>query len=376
MTIRTLPVALLCLVPWFAGCKQTPGPGTAAGSRPAEQAPEILKWDFGEIPHGETRVHEFAITTPAEGWVPIAFQAQCSCAVATFTIAAKDGTRRAIEGPPRPEHTVQAGETLFLKLAIETVRKEAVDLPTTTGHGKILLGEARPENRRRELPVEFRYGIVTPVRVLPKPHVDCGELPRSRTFAQTLELAPRDPARKVRFSNVRTSRPEVTAKLAEKDGKTLLEVCYSPGPETPQGIHSFTEAVLVATDLPGDYDVPVRVSGTLIPDIRVQPFDAIAFGQIDFSAPTEQFVNVHDYDQKRDPGFTITSLVDGNGVDCSAHFAARLEAIPGDERGTRVVLRYLGGLSGRVFRGSLTLAKKNHDGPATVIAFHGFQKTS
>ena len=374
--LHPVPVALLSLWLWLPGCRQSSPLPPAAQAASATIPPELLKFDFGAIPHGETRMHEFAVPLPGPEWIPLAFRAQCSCAVATFSIANRSGTRRKVEGPTTAQHTVQSGETLYLQLAIETSRKEAVDLAKTPSRGAVVLGEARAENRRQEVGVEFTYGIVTPVRVLPLPHVDCGELPRSRTFSQTLGLAPRDPANRIRFSNVRTSRPEVSATLTEKDGQTLLEITYHAGPSTPGGTHAFTEAVLVATDLPSGYEVPIRVSGTVIPDIRVQPFDAIAFGQIDFVAPTEQFVNLHDYDTKRDPGFTITSVVDQNGVECTKHFAARLEAIPGDDRGTRLVLRYLGGLTGRVFRGSITVAKKNHDGPATVVAFHGFNKSS
>jgi hypothetical protein len=75
-----------------------------------------------------------------------------------------------------------------------------------------------------------------------------------------------------------------------------------------------------------------------------------------------QFVNLIDHDEKRDAGFVVTSLCDDRGVDSSQHFAARIEPISGDPRGSRLYLEYRGGLTGRVFHGTVTSRRRTRTG--------------
>jgi hypothetical protein len=83
-----------------------------------------------------------------------------------------------VEGRQGKEHAVHEGEGLRLVLTLDTKLKEAVDLPKVTSQGFAILAEARAEARRHEVPVEFTYSIRVPVLVLPKPHIDFGQLPR------------------------------------------------------------------------------------------------------------------------------------------------------------------------------------------------------
>ena len=58
----------------------------------------------------------------------------------------------------------------------------------------------------------------------------------------------------------------------------------------------------------------------------------------------------------------------------TARFKARIEPIKGDARGSRLILAYTGGLSGRVFHGAVIVKKKSEDGALIVIQYHGFHK--
>lgn len=355
--LRVLPRLLPLLLPIACGEPQPP----------VQQAQPVQRHDYGEIPHGEKRTHEFWFEIPPglDRPVPLAFHGDCTCAEGAIAVVGKDGQRRQLSGPPGPQHALQPGERVVLALTLDSARKEPVDLPKITSTGRLIFGEAGATNRRAEVPVQFFFAIKAPILVRPRAHVDLGELPRSRTYAQTLELVPAG-GKAVRFGPVYCSDPQVRGTLRREGNLDVLDLVVSPAAAGGDA-QPIAAEVAIDTDLPNHYQLRIKVTGTLVPDVQVQPFATLAFGRIDFTQPAEQFVNLVDHDLRRDPGFVLESLTDEHGVDQRARFAVRFEPIVGDPRATRLFVAYRGGLTGRVFRGTIVLAKQHADGPKTTI---------
>lgn len=364
---RLIPSLLLSL----AACGGQEQPATPPAARPAPDLPGV-EFDFGAIPHGEKRSHTFEIRIPGggKGYAPVGFSSGCSCGSAQFMVRQVDGTIRNLAGLPFSEHALQEGEELQLEVIIDSSLKEPADVAPVTMRGLASVQDVPSQQPRLTMPVVFHYSIDAPVAVLPRAHVDFGQLPHSGAYSQLLELRP-DGGAEVAFGPVETSDPRLQAHLRTDDGVTLIDLRFEPAEHDSAG--PVRASIRVQTDLPGDYALNVPVSGEIIPDIVVQPYARLGFGHFDFATPAETFVTIHDHDSKRDPEFVVRSITDPNGRSLAEHFECRLEALPGRPRSTRVVLRYLGTMEAKSFRGVLTLAKPD-GGPNTDIEFVGFHR--
>lgn len=343
---------------------------------PSPTAPADQFWDFGLIPHGKASQHDFVIDIRALGkeLVPLGVNADCSCARSQLWLRDGTGKEREATGQPQLRFAAQPGEVLVVRLQVDTVKKEAVDLPLAESRASVVLqpATATTADSRVYVPLRFRFGIDSPVKLRPASMLDFGRVPQSATPTLQVTLRSDLKDRKIAFGPAACTDPNLVPSLEEEPDGVTLRVRYTP----PQGAPApFQAMVTVATDLPDGYQVRIPVAGQTVPDLEAVPMNKISFGMFDFKAETsaEQFVIATDHDRRRPAAFTVARLVDRDGRDASQHFDVRLEKVPGDERSTRVFMRYRGGLAPPEFRGALVLAKDQEAGPflpIDVVAFH------
>lgn len=358
----------LALLVGLAGCEP---------AAPAPWQPKPTFHDFGPIPHGQVASVRLPIDFPRDRgpMVPLAFRGNCSCAEWAFVAVDKNGKERRSLGRADVEHAVLPEETLYLELSLDTRRKEAASQAPVTSSGEVLLVDLHEKLGRVAIPVSFTYGIDVPVVVWPFAHVDFGALPMSRRFSVTLELRPRSEGegagRAIRFGPAKVEDPRVSAELRQEGDLTLLDVRVVP--DVGLGVGSLRATVVVATDLPDGYAVPIPVTGQFVSDVEVRPMERISFGRLDLAEPQVGTVLLHDYDLSRPPAFVVLGIRSVTGKGLAAHFDAELEPIEGDERGARLVLRYKGTYrDSRAFRGFVDVGKAGVPGSVASVEFVGF----
>jgi len=334
--------------------------------------PHPVSVDFGMIPHGSVKTVRLGIDFPRDRgpMVPLAFRGNCSCASWAFVAVGKGGHERRSLGRPDAEHAVLPGEELFLELSLDTKRKEAATQKPVTSGGDVLLTDLGDKVGRVAIPVAFTYGIEAPVELSPFAHVDFGALPMSRRYSVTLELRPRAKPR-VAFGPVRSDDPRVTAQLRQEGDLTVLDVRVVP--DRAHGLGVLAATVSVSTDLDDGYIVPIPVTGQFVDDVEIRPMERISFGRLDLTKPQTGEVILRDHDLGRSPEFVVLGIRSVVGKGLAQHFSVELVPIPGDDRSTRLTLRYKGTYSGsRAFRGFVDLGKSGVEGSVASLEFVGF----
>lgn len=354
----------------LAACSQGPTADPAAGTPDAAKAPLALAHDFGVVPHGERRVHEFVLDLAAlpEPYVPMRVALECSCGHADLRIRSADGTERFCDGSARPDNLPTDGEQAILHVELDTSRREAVDLPATESRGAITLQPLtdRTGDQRIRWPFVLRFGIDAPVTLQPFAAFDFGRVAQSAQHAEVLTtLAGDERHAGMKFANPRADDPAVEVRLEPGDGNVVVRARCRPGE-----LGNHRASVAVDTDL-GDYRVVIPVTWKVVPDLEATPLAKISFHAAldrpqDDLARRRQFVLVTDHDTRRGPEFAVHRIVDAAGADATASFATTIEPVPGQERQQRLFVRYLGGLHG-TFRGQIVLTKAGDDGPFLPI---------
>ena len=366
----TLSLALLAA----AACGDGDPPATAPVPVPASSA-AVHEHDFGTIPHGKVRSHVFDLGLPpgAVGLAPAGFQSPCSCGSADFRIVTPDGVVHDVETLAVEQRVLREGCRLQMVLTLDTAQKESTDHPRTTTTGDVLLRDPNDFFATVRIAIVFHYAIDAPVAVLPAPHVAVGEIAASQTFSQYVELHPDRPEPPVAFGPIEIADPRVRAEFRDSEGPTLLEIGFEPGAHPVPG--PFHSIVRIGTDLDG-YQVEIAVSGEIVPDITIDPYDHVSFGRFDMSRPAERFVRVQDRDRSRPAGFEVVDITAQDGTPLDGWFEVTPQPIDGEPRASRLTLRYLGGVEGRGFRGVVRLAKPGGLPPVTPLTFVGFQRDS
>lgn len=349
--------------------------GDGSLQRSAADPPAVVvRHDFGTLRHGQVAEALLEVPLPQDGraFRPLAFRKDCSCGTAEFVVRGADGALREAGATPLSNLVVRPGESLLMKLSIDTRVKEAVDQPRLTYHGSVVVQDAARDRDRLWVPAEFAFAIDAPIRVLPAAHVDFGGLPRTTTYRQTLELHPDGGPGTVRFGEPVCFDERLSARLRVEGGVTVLDIEFRPRRHDAPG--PVRTAVEVPTDLENGYVLPIPVSGELLPDVVVEPMDIIGFDRIDFRKPAERYVNLIDHDFTRPPGFAILDIRDSKGASLAEHFEATLQPIEGAPRSSRLILRYKGTLRARSFRGAVRLTKPGKREVVAVIRFVGFDR--
>ncbi|MFT4513734.1 MAG: hypothetical protein ACI89X_001111 [Planctomycetota bacterium] len=338
-----------------------------------EKARLILDHDFGIVPHGEQREHEFDLDLSQllEPHVPLRVHLECSCGKAVIRMRKPDGTERGIDGSGYPHNLPQEDEKVIMRITLDTRKKEAVDLPKAVSRGYILLQALNDTTGMARIRWSFivRFGIDAPVVLHPFAALDFGSIAQSRTGRMLTTLRGDDNHPNVKFTSVETSDPDIEATLEVDEDHVVLRANCTPG-ET--GNHR--ALVLVRTDIP-DYTVALNVFWKVVPDLEASPINKVSISaHIDKQQPESamklQSVLVTDHNRLRSPEFVLGKIVGNDGRDVTSLFAVTLTPVPNKERQQRMEVRYLGGLlNGKPaeptysFRGKIVLTKKGN-GPA------------
>jgi hypothetical protein len=368
------PSALLFLFVAACGAEPSspppsPGPTTPTG-------PLTLEHDFGVVPHGETRQHEFPLDLkqlPGD-FLPLRVHLDCSCGHADVRWRAADGKDRFVDGAGTAASRGGPGETLVLRVVLDTSMKEAVDLPKTTSRGFVVLQEATDMTGQSRIswPMLLKFGIDAPVELRPFAALDFGRVPQSQT-GRVLTTVRGDAAHpKVRFTAATSDHPDVTIAMEPAEDHCVLRATCRP-----HDLGNHRALVTVENDLPG-YLLRLQVTWKVVPDLEATPLPKLIVQaplatEQPMAKAVGQFVLVADHDLARPPEFAVHKVVGEGDRDLSAHFATWLEPVPEQPRQHRLFARYLGGLQ-RSERGTIVLTKNGAVGPFLPIELVVFDK--
>jgi len=359
--MRPLPLLLASLLLCACDDSRGPGPGaTRPGLLPDNRKTELaLEHDFGVLPHGAQRTHEFEVDLDLLGqpFVPLRVHLECSCGRADLRYRRADGSERFIDGSSFGRNLPADGETAYLHVELDTRKKEAVDLPKTASRGYILLQQVEDPNGmgRIRWPFVIRFGVDAPVELRPFAALDFGAVPRASTRELVTTLRGDEQHRDLEFVAVRATDGDLQVSLEPGEEHTVLRARVAGNQ-----LGSRRAAVEVVTSDPG-YRVGIVATWKVVPQLEATPMDKISF-TTDLSAPQDpramlrQFVLVVDHAEQRPPEFSVVELVGADGEDARAHFAVELSPVPTSSRQQRLQVRYLGGLNA-AFRGKIVLGK-------------------
>jgi len=364
---RLLPALLLLFVPACEDQHAKAPPTGATPASPPQQPSLLLEHDFGMLPHGARRVHEFELDLDALGepFVPLRVHIACSCGRADVRLRKADGSERFVDGSGYAYNRPEPDERAILHIELDTSRKEAVDLPMTQSQGYVFLQQLSDATgmARIKWPFVLRFGIDAPVVLHPFAEFDLGSVPLSSNGKGMTTLRGDERHADMTFSNARCDDPEVTVRLEPNEDRVDLHVSVPP-----RELGSHMAVVTVDTSLDG-YQVALPVRWKVVPDLVATPMPKVTFSTpLDEPQGEDQMqfqsVLVADHDRDRSPEFVVLELVDGRGADASSHFAVSLQPLPGRPRVSRLQVRYLGGLQA-AFRGKIVLSKR--DAPDALL---------
>jgi len=358
---RCLPLLVLAV----AAC----GDPQAPPDRKPE--PTALLHDFGIIPHGESRTHDYAIDVEPYGvqLIPLRVQLDCSCGHAQIILRAADGSERTVDGRPFADNAIQPGETLIARVTVDTITKDPVDLPPSTSRGYVVLQPAddRSGLRRINWPLLVHFGIDSPVEVKPFEAINFEKVPQSRTPTRILTLRGDERHRGMKFGPVTCTDPAIEATLEQTGDHTHLRVRCRPDEQGNR-----RAALSVGTDREDGYRVNLSVTWKVVPDLEAYPMAKLSFRtQLDREQTVEQsssqYLQVADHDLSRDVEFAVHEIVWDDGRDAASHFEVTFAPIADRPRHRRMFVRYLGGLD-KPFRGRIQLTTNGDDGPFLPIS--------
>lgn len=337
-----------------------------------------LSHDFGSVPHGETRSHDFVLdvrTTIGPGWYSPGTHVDCSCARTELLLRKRDGSERQIP-VFSPESAPEDGEVLVVRAILDTARREAIDSKDLDSRVLVALQpqSSRDASQRVMWPLQFRFRIDSPVRLLPVATFDFERVPPSRPKQITLTLRSDVTGRSVRFRSPDCDDSRVALRLEEQEGFTLLHATLTP---KAGDVGNLRAVVSVATDLEPAYTLRIPAVAAFVPDMEAIPMPKIAIRDDLRKAQPEskfgsQYVVATDHDESRPGDFLVARIIDSKGNDAGSCWAIQFEHIDGDPRSRRVHARWTGA-SESEFRGELVLCKDKDHGPflpIELVALH------
>lgn len=377
---------LFALTFLFAACADPDDSAGQANSGGAtavspDRAPLILDHDFGLIPHGQQRTHEFDLDLAqlVDPFVPLRVHLECSCGRASLRLRKQDGSERFVDGTGYAHNMPAADERAVLHIELDTQKKEAVDLPSTVSHGYILLQPLDDPTGLARIRWKFvvRFSIDAPVELRPFAALDFGRVAASTSGTALTTLRGDENHKDLTFGEVRTSDENLEAWLEAADGHTVLRARVHPG---QRGNHR--ALIQIATSL-DSYSVALEAAWKVVPDLEATPISKVSFSTpLDRAQPegseVRQFVLCTDHNRTRTPEFVLSKIVDERGKDVSDSFEVEASPVSSSARQQRVTVRYLGGLQNKngnprgpndTFRGKMILTKHDPDelAPAPLL---------
>jgi len=360
--LRWLPLLLVC-----AACGSDPPQGRPPAKAP--EAPLTLEHDFGVIPHGERRSHEFPLDLRRlpDTWVPLRVHLDCSCGHADLRLRKADGSERYVDASGSTANLPRPDETMWLHVTIDTANKEALDLPHTTSRGFIVLqlADDLTGSSRVQWPLQVRFGIDAPVELRPVATLDFGRVPVSGKGHVVTTICGDTQHADATFGPAVCDDPAIAVEL-ERDGGLwrLRATC------TPDQPGNHRASIRIANTIPG-YQLALTAVWKVVADLEAKPVAKVTVRtdlarEQTAAEATTQYCVVVDHAVARSPEFQVLRCVDDAGHDIARHFAVSFEPIPESPREQRLMVRYLGGLSTRV-RGSIVLSKDGERGPFLPI---------
>ncbi|MFY9342608.1 MAG: hypothetical protein WAT39_08965 [Planctomycetota bacterium] len=352
-----------------AACSDPAPAPKATTPSPREQGPLTIEHDFGIVPHGESRQHECTLDLARLGrpYVPLRVHLDCACGRAELRIRNAAGQDRFTDASGSTANCPGPGESLVLRITLETGAKEPLDVPKTTSRGFVVLQDAGDitGTNRIQWPILLHFGIDCPFVLRPFAALDFGRVPQSRPGTLATTIRPDEAHPGAAPTAVHSTDPDVAVRLEAKDGHWLLHATCTPGT-----LGNHRAVVAVANTLPG-YQLLLLANWKVIADLEATPVPKISFRSSLQRPQTEaeavgQFVIVTDHDSRRAAEFTVHKVVDDAGTDLGRHFAVWLQPVPDQPRQHRLFVRYQGGLVQGV-RGSIVLTKNGDQGPFLPI---------
>lgn len=334
-TCRLLTFGQLPAIGLLAAALALPGCGHQGPTPPGPVQLPLQSHDFGVIPHGESRSHDFVFDPAQLGkpCVPLRAQFDCSCGRAVVLLRHQNGNERAVDGAPHSDNLPTRDEQIVVRILIDTVLKEAVDLPPTTVHGYLLLqpSDDRDGTGRIRWPLQVRYGVDSPVELRPFAALDFEAVPFSARPELVVALRGDASHPDVTFGPAESSDPALTVTLEPGQGQTLLRARCSP-----TALGNQRAVVRVATSLPG-YQVHLGATWKTVPDLEAKPL-----AKLSFHAPTDrgqrpdegqsQFLVLVDHLATGPAEFAVAALVDAEGRDLRPDFTVRFEPAPNHQQ--------------------------------------------
>jgi hypothetical protein len=361
----------LLLLALLAACSRPSAApsGRAQEPRPPAAALAVLEHDFGVIPHGGAKRHEFPLDLAALGepWIPLRVHLDCSCGHADLRLRKADGTERFVIPNGSTANLPTAEERLWLCVVLDTAEREAIDVPRTTSHGYVVLQHPKDltGTERIQWPIRLHFAIEAPVLLRPLATLDFGRVPQSQTAHLVTTLRGDERHADAVFGPAACDDPRLDVALARDGEHWLLRASCRPG---EPGNHR--ARIQVGTSIPG-YRLHLAATWKSIPDLEATPVPKLSFraplGRAQTTAEaSSQFLLVVDHDVSRSPEFEVARIVADDGRDLAACFDVAFEPLPPPSRQQRMTVRYTGGLHAAT-RGSLVLAKDRERGPFLPI---------
>ncbi len=378
--MRQLSLFLGFLSPAMFLCSTACGPGTAAKSplRTPWLAVSEMVHDFGEIPHGQSRTHQFTIDNRGPQRVRLTgIRNQCTCAITKVRLL-RDGQPidRPVYNPPRQVDggflmaTLEPGERLAFEVKVDTRLRPPRD------HKEQALSQLHfePAEEAGVLTLAYRFTIRSRVRIISdlapsmNPTIDLGDFSKDQEVYSVLELAPlKEP---FHLLSVTGDGDGVVLEKREPKNKGGYRYGIRVAPRGKAG--PFDRLLGFKTDIDHGYLLQIQLVGNALPNLQVTPHGRLDFGRFDWRQPTERFVTIVYRRPRFDPKLAVDSVDvhTRDGRDVSSLFEATIDG--GGARRWTLSLKYKGGLKGKGFEGSVRFRSADPEQHVVVVPFTGY----